>query len=220
MKYDIYFVHGWGFGKNFWKPVQKKIEKDKFSRNIFNIDLSFFNEHENLVDSLESNDNKIYVVHSYGLNWFLNKNFKCKVLINFFGLPNFIGFQERPNFVRFSLDKMLSEFIYDPEKVIEKFYNKCEVKHDYMKNFNKIKLAQALINLKSNDLTLKFINAKYNIFSIFSHEDKVLNIDMAKIKKIETENHQISIIPDLCHGLPLTNPNICYKIIKNFIKKV
>lgn len=220
MKYDIYFVHGWGFGKNFWKPVQKKIEKDKFSRHIFNIDLNFFDEYENLVGSSESNDNKIYIVHSYGLNWFLKKNFKCKVLINFFGLPDFIGFQERPNFVRFSLDRMLSEFIYNPEKVIEKFYDKCEVKCDYMKNFNKKKLTQALINLKSNNLKIKFTNAEYNVFSIFSHQDKVLNIDIEKIKKIETENHQVSVIPNLCHGFPLANPDTCYEMIKNFIQKV
>ncbi len=220
MKYDFYFVHGWGFSKSFWSPVKKQIEKEKFSGYIGNVDLNFFSKCKKSINEKKFNNNEIFIVHSYGLNWFLKKNLKCKVLINFFGLPDFIGFQKKPNFIRSGLDKMLSEFIINPEKVIEKFYDKCEVRCSYMKNFNRKNLVHALINLKSNNQTLKLINAKYNIFSIYSNDDKVVNIDTEKIKKIEKENHKISILPNLSHGFPLTKPDLCFEMIKNCIKKI
>ena len=115
---------------------------------------------------------------------------------------------------------MLSEFIIKPEKVIEKFYDKCEVRFSLMKSFNKKNLVHALKDLKSNDLTSRLTDAKYKIFSIYSSQDGIVNIDTAKIKKIEKENHQISILPDLSHGFPHTKPDLCLKIIKDCIKKI
>ena len=220
MKYDFYFVHGWGFSRSFWNPVKKKLEKEKFSGYVGNIDLNFFNEHQTLINEKHSDHNKIFIVHSYGLNWFLKKNPECKGLINFFGLSDFVGLQKKPYFIKVGINKMLSELIKRPRKVIEKFHHKCEVKYTNMKNLNKKNLVQALIDLKSDNLTLKLIDAKYNIISIYSYNDKVINIDEEKIKRIEKENHQIYIAPDLSDGFPLTKPNLCFEMIKEYIKKI
>ena len=42
MKHDFYFVHGWGFNEEFWKPVREILESEGVSGFSEIIDMNFF----------------------------------------------------------------------------------------------------------------------------------------------------------------------------------
>ena len=44
MKINFYFLHGWGFDKNFWYPVGNLIRKELFTNSVKYLDLGFFYE--------------------------------------------------------------------------------------------------------------------------------------------------------------------------------
>ena len=44
MKFNFYFIHGWGFDKTFWHSVREKIESHKFCKNSESLDLKFFSD--------------------------------------------------------------------------------------------------------------------------------------------------------------------------------
>ena len=90
MKYNLVFVHGWGYDRNFWKPVGNLL-KSNFDCNIEILDLGFFSNSNEFYFS--NNSKNIFITHSYGLIWFLERNFKTDLLINFFSTPDFLSFQ-------------------------------------------------------------------------------------------------------------------------------
>ena len=44
MKFNFYFIHGWGFDKTFWNSVKKKIESLDVCENSESLDLKFFSK--------------------------------------------------------------------------------------------------------------------------------------------------------------------------------
>ena len=92
----------------FWSKLLKNL-KIKFCSEIFKIDLNFFSKKKKLNVDLNLINNKIFIVHSFGLQWFIKKKFDCKVLINFFGSPNFLKFQKTQKKKK-ALDKMIRKF--------------------------------------------------------------------------------------------------------------
>ena len=84
MKYNFFFVHGWAFDSKFWVMVGELIKKKEYFNSIEYINLGFIDK-KNLKKTQP--ENCVYIVHSYGLNWFLKKKIKCKILITFFAAP-------------------------------------------------------------------------------------------------------------------------------------
>ena len=82
MKFNFYFIHGWGFDKTFWNSVKKKIESLDVCKNSESLDLKFFSKTK-LTKLFLKSDNNIFIVHSYGLNWFLKNDIPCRLLFNF-----------------------------------------------------------------------------------------------------------------------------------------
>ena len=91
--FDIYFIHGWGFDKSFWFPKAKYLKQNKLIKSLFYIDLNFFGSSSKNTINTNSKIN-IFVTHSYGLHWFLEKKIDCLGLLNFFSAPSFINFQK------------------------------------------------------------------------------------------------------------------------------
>ena len=44
MKFNFYFIHGWGFDKTFWNSVKKKVESLDVCKNSESLDLKFFSK--------------------------------------------------------------------------------------------------------------------------------------------------------------------------------
>ena len=93
------------------------------------MDLGFFSKIENFRKQKESHLKDIFIVHSYGLNWFLKKKIACYALVNFFSAPNFISFQRKPLMKKKMLRKMIKKFSTSLEKVLVNFYENCGFKY-------------------------------------------------------------------------------------------
>ena len=157
MKLDFYFIHGWGFDKSFWSPVCKKIEENQLSRITRIIDLGFLSEKKKLNYNLQQIDSKsIFIVHSFGLNWFLKKQIKCGALINFFGVPNFLKLQNNPITTEKKVRQMIENFSTEPSVVLKNFYRKCNVFYNQKKEINIDQCIKSLKELKNEDLTDRF----------------------------------------------------------------
>ena len=63
---------------------KKKIESLDVCKNSESLDLKFFSKTKQTKLFFKS-DNNIFIVHSYGLNWFLKNDIPCRLLFNFFG---------------------------------------------------------------------------------------------------------------------------------------
>ena len=217
MKLDFYFIHGWGFDKFFWYQVGKKFEEDSLSRNLKILDLGFISEENYFNNEFLKNDSKsIFIVHSYGLNWFLKKQIKCKLLINFFGAPSFLKFQENPNITKKIMVKMVEKFPFDPSGVLKDFYKKCNVFYDENIEIDVDKCLVSLKELLDEDLTKNFNNLNCKVFSIFSKNDNILNLNNNFIK-LKKKNHNINFVPNLEHGFPKNCPELCYEMIKKIL---
>jgi pimeloyl-[acyl-carrier protein] methyl ester esterase len=218
MKFNFYFVHGWGLEQNLWSLVEAKVRQDKMCNFSEIIDLNFFSEDLIYRKKIKPSGQKdIFVVHSYGLNWFLKKKIECATLINFFGAPNFINFQKKPYLAKKRISKMIKEFSNNPEEVLKSFYKKCNISFEKKKFINKEKLLSALIELESEDLCDNFHRSSCKIFSIYSQEDKIFSSSDESLRKLKRENHIIRYIKDYDHGFPVNEPYQCYKIIRNIV---
>ncbi|MBS91613.1 MAG: hypothetical protein CMM95_00975 [Rickettsiales bacterium] len=221
MNYDFYFVHGWGFDKNFWFPVSQILLRKKIAFSVKLIDLGFFlNNCQHTI--LQNSQKRVFVTHSYGLNWFLKKKIKSDVLINFFSTPSFINYQKYPKKTEKVLSKMIEKFDYSPLEVLRKFYKNCGLTNYKIveKRFiNQESLRTALIDLKQNNLEKEFNCISSSIFSIFSDDDLIFNPAVKQIKKMENNKHKIKFIKTNKHAFPFLEPKKTSKIIQNFFKK-
>ena len=220
MNYDFYFVHGWGFDKHFWYPVSNILLKKKIAFSVKLIDLGFF--YDNQKEILENNQKRIFVTHSFGLNWFLKNKIKSDILINFFSTPSFINYQKNQKEKEKILSKMIKEFDDNPEEILRKFYKNCGLrnyKKIHKKFLNQASLKAALINLRNNNLEDEFNCIASRVFSIFSINDMIFNPAINQIKKMESDKHQIKFIKTNKHALPFIDPERTSRIILSFLGK-
>ena len=61
----------------------KYVKQNNLIRSLFYIDLNFFDSNSKNTINTNSTIN-IFVTHSYGLHWFLEKKIDCVGLLNFF----------------------------------------------------------------------------------------------------------------------------------------
>ncbi len=221
MKFDFYFIHGWGFDKSFWNPVEKRILMDEESRVTNCIDLNLLSNKILVDEGFKSKgSNNIFVVHSYGLHWFLKQKINCKVLINFFGVPCFIKFQKKPNLVKKKINNMIDKLSYDPKRVVQDFYEKCNIVFENKADLNIDRLLASLLELKTMDYSKKFDDLNSKVFSIYSSNDRILNFDRKNVNLLTDKNKNVSFIEGFDHGFPNNEPELCHKIIKQIVKKI
>ncbi len=219
MKHDFYFVHGWGFNEEFWKPVREILESEGVSGFSEIIDMNFFSNKSRKNIKIRNN-NCIFVVHSYGLYWFLKKKIKCKALINFFGVPDFIFFQNNSQLTKKKLIGMINQFQIQPENVLKNFYSKCKIKTEDFPYINSKELYFALKELLTKDYLKEFRKQSSLIFSIFCSKDKILDLNNERLKLLEKNNHFINFIKNFNHGFPNNEPELCSNLIKKLIKNI
>ena len=141
-------------------------------------------------------------------------------MINFFGAPNFVDFQQRPELTRKDILRMIEQLSNNPEQVIKSFYKRCNIEFKSNRMINKKKLLSALIELESEDLCENFDKSSCKIFSIYSQDDKIFNPSKESLIKLKRDNHIIEYIQHCDHGFPINKPNQCYEIIRNIVNKL
>ena len=219
MKFNFYFIHGWGFDKTFWNSVKKKIESLDVCENSESLDLKFFSKTEQSKLFFKS-DNNIFIVHSYGLNWFLKNDIPCRLLFNFFGAPDFVNYQKKPNLTYKKIAYMHKQLLENPVKVLKNFYKTCNVEYSFHEVINIETLRNALIELQRENFSSKFNSLNFPIHTFYSTNDKVLNINQESIDFLDNDKHDISFLNEYDHGFPKTDPEICFELIYKVLEKI
>ncbi len=219
MKFNFYFIHGWGFDKTFWDSVKEKIELLKICENSESLDLKFFSKTKRTKLFLKS-DNNIFIVHSYGLNWFLKNDIQCRLLFNFCGVPDFINCQKKPNLIKRKITYMYKQLEENPIEVLKDFYKTCNVKYSFKKIVNIETLRKSLIELQNENFTSQFNKLNFPVHTYYSTKDKVLNINKDNVDFLDNVNHDINFLNEFDHGFPKTNPEICFKLIYKVLEKI
>ena len=71
--FNFILVHGWAFDSSFWSGLKILLEKKTFCSDVTCIDLGFFLSESKKKNSFKILKNRIFIVHSVGLLWFLKK---------------------------------------------------------------------------------------------------------------------------------------------------
>ena len=216
--FNLYFVHGWGFEESFWLPVGKILEGKKKGRSINFISLNFFESEK--INSITGGNNNIFVTHSYGLNWFLDRKENCYALVNFFAAPNFLKFQKNSEKSKIILDLMIKKLKDSPNEVLNKFYRNCGLSNSLklgVEKINKDKLVNALKNLRDNSNIEEFLRIKNKTLSIFAVRDKIFDVSIIKLKKFLGSDFDYVLIDSGSHAFPLLEPYKASEIIYNYI---
>ena len=222
MKFKIFFIHGWGFSSNFWLPTINILKKNNKIKKICCLDLGFFSkEHINI--KLDKDVRNIFVVHSYGLNWFLKSKIDCSGLISFFAAPSFVNYQKNSKKRIMILKKMLYKMDIEPDKVLKDFYINSGFKKSYFYSDSKTdfkNLKNSLENLLTENLTFEFKKIKFQIFSFFSLFDKIFVPSQEKIALLEKPNHCVKYLKNFDHSSPFTKPREISNLINRTMERL
>ena len=96
MSFHLFFINGWGFESNFWKPTCDLLILKDIVSSAKILDKNCLKNNAPKKVPI----NTIFITHSMGLNFFLEMKVDCIGLINFFSAPDFLGFQK--NFEKFN----------------------------------------------------------------------------------------------------------------------
>ena len=218
MNFHLFFINGWGFESNFWKPTCDLLNLKDIVDSAEILDKNFLNKKVPKKIPI----NTIFITHSMGLNFFLEMKVDCLALINFFSAPNFLGFQEDFEKSKKSLDLMLSKFEEEPDKVLRKFFYNCGLHDNYFpqKKIDYKKLKDQLIRLKNDDLVYKFKSLNFKVLSFLSENDKIFQPSLEKFNSLVSKKHTIKFIPEADHAFPLNQPKMTAKLIYDFIRSL
>ena len=218
MIFHLFFINGWGFESNFWKPA---------------CDLLSLKDIVGSAEILDKNSlkkkapkklpiNTIFITHSMGLNFFLEMKVDCLALINFFSAPNFLDFQKNIEKSKKSFDLMLNKFEEEPDIVLRKFFYNCGLNDDYFpkKKIDYKKLKDQLIKLKNDDFVNKFKSLNFRVLSFLSENDKIFQPSLVKFNSLVSKKHNIKFIPGANHAYPLNQPKLTAKLIYDFIRSL
>ena len=218
MSFHLFFINGWGFESNFWKPTCDLLNFKDIISSAEILDKNSLNNEAPKKNPM----NTIFITHSMGLNFFLEMNVDCLALINFFSAPNFLGFQKNFEKSKKSFDLMLNKFEIEPEKVLRKFFYNCGLHDNYFpeKKIDYKKLKNQLIKLKNDDLVYKFKSLNFKVLSFLSENDKIFQPSLEKFNLLVSKKHTIKFIPGANHAYPLNQPKLTAKLIYDFIRSL
>ena len=218
MSFHLFFINGWGFESNFWKPTCDLLNLKDIVSSVKILDKNSLNKKVPKKIPI----NTIFVTHSMGLNFFLEMKVDCLALINFFSAPNFLGFQKDFDKSKKSFDLMLNKFEEEPDKVLRKFFYNCGLHDNYFpeKKIDYKKLKVQLIKLKNDDLVNKFKSLNFKVLSFLSKNDKIFQPSLEKFNLLVSKKHTIKFITGANHAYPLNQPKLTAKLIYDFIRSL
>jgi len=218
MSFHLFFINGWGFESNFWKPTCDLLNPKDIVGSTEILDKNSLNKKAPKKIPI----NTIFITHSMGLNFFLEMKVDCLALINFFSAPNFLGFQKDFEKSKKSFDLMLNKFEEEPDKVLRKFFYNCGLHDNYFpqKKIDYKKLKDQLIRLKNDDLVYKFKSLNFKVLSFLSENDKIFQPSLEKFNLLVSKKHTIKFIPEADHAFPLNQPKMTAKLIYDFIRSL
>ena len=218
MSFHLFFINGWGFESNFWKPTYELLILEDIVGSAEILDKNSLKKKAPKKIPI----NTIFITHSMGLNFFLEMKVDCLALINFFSAPSFLGFQKNYEKSKKSFDLMLNKFGEDPDLVLKKFFYNCGLDENYFpsKKIDYKKLKDQLIKLKNDNLINKFKSLNFKVLSFLSENDKIFQPSLEKFNSIVSKKHTFKLIPEANHAYPLNQPKLTAKLIYDFIQSL
>ena len=218
MSFHLFFINGWGFESNFWKPTCDLLNLKDIVGSAEILDKNSLKKKAPKKIPI----NTIFITHSMGLNFFLEMKVDCLALINFFSAPSFLGFQKNYEKSKKSFDLMLNKFGEDPDLVLKKFFYNCGLDENYFpsKKIDYKKLKDQLIKLKNDNLINKFKSLNFKVLSFLSENDKIFQPSLEKFNSIVSKKHTFKLIPEANHAYPLNQPKLTAKLIYDFIQSL
>jgi hypothetical protein len=114
---------------------------------------------------------------------------------------------------------MIKNFKNNPEKVLQDFYSKCNLKFN-KSSINFENLLNSLNYLYEDKLEREFFKINFKIMSYYIIDDPIFTPSEEKIQKLKKENHEIEFIKNKDHLFPMNQPKKTLNFIKKFIKTI
>lgn len=213
-QYHLTFVHGWGFSKEFWKPVTSLLRDFP----MYSIDLGFINNNlisDDIIQLIsEQQQNTIAIGHSLGFLYLL-KQFPYK-FHHYVAINSFLRFSKNDDYPAGVppriLQRMSKEIDKNVHSVLSQFYQQCQSSDSIPSKINPVQLKTGLQYLEIEDFrnNLPLLSDKLTV--IASDNDPVVS---AAMTKDSFKTHPIHWVQDTTHILPITQPDLCAETIRN-----
>ena len=213
-KYRLLFAHGWGFSKEFWKPVANLFQ----GFTIDYIDLGYLDNQVTSDKALQiiqkNQDNIIAIGHSLGFIYLL-KQFPLK-FYHYVAINGFLRFSKADDFASGVplriLQRMSKNIEKDSSAVLSQFYEQCQYHQTPSLILNIEQLKIGLEWLEKNDFRSCLSTIQNRLTVIASDHDPVVSKEMTSHS---FKNQPIQWVEDKTHILPIKKPELCASIIRN-----
>ncbi|AGC49839.1 hypothetical protein K9U34_00705 [Lawsonia intracellularis] len=211
MKKYFIFCHGFGYNKNFWKPLLPFFTNEK----CLVLDLGYYGNHSLLTSDIR-NKKLIGIGHSLGLLKLLQLSINFEYLIGLNSFINFLGNDTQLALTRKTeLQRLTKHFLVSPLKTLYNFHKRCGVpiKKNILTTFNFYTLYEDLTLLSS----LSTIPYNQKGLIIGSQNDPIVPPQLIYDNFKIYPNMTIKIIPSGGHGLGFLYPQRIYQYIKDVL---
>ena len=204
---DFIFVHGWGMDSGIWEEVAAGFPD---ARKHY-VDLGFIGNKS--CESVPDFKAPIYVTHSLGTAWALKHHGQdMQALIAINGFVCFQNFADER-----TLKTMQRRIQRSPEIQMEEFWRSCGFKNNLDQSLNKDRLHQGLEWLKDWDVSNILASLDIPVLSLSGGHDAIL--PLAQMKQ-EWVAHDIKIVEEGGHILPLSHASWCIEQIEGFVSEL
>lgn len=220
---DLVAYHGWGFDRNFWRPMQNLATQSVQWRNF---DRGYFGTPKNPVPDSKC-DISMILTHSFGLHFCQDKALKEADLVAVFSgflvfHPKAVQFRRRSKMV---LNEMIKQFESQPENVLKTFYRNVfhpDKSYELPKNdFNKDLLMRDLKKLDKAERSLPDLKKTAKVCIFQGADDAIVPKQKGRgLYEKFGKQAQYYEIKNSGHALPYTYAEKCWNVFRGEIKKI
>jgi pimeloyl-[acyl-carrier protein] methyl ester esterase len=203
----LLFVHGWGFGSDFWEPLRKLLAEWPHAV----ADLGYFGSAQwpKPIGPI------VGIGHSYGLAHLLQTEMPpYDALIGINGFTRFTACADFPYGTPARVvERMMTRLASDPIDVVNNFRARCHAAAtDRTPNVER--LACDLRNMYNGDPRAMFAKSTYPFLALAAEDDPIV---LADTTRASFPSERIQWSPQGGHLLPLSEPSWCAQHIRAFL---
>ncbi|AFN57114.1 pimeloyl-[acyl-carrier protein] methyl ester esterase [Zymomonas mobilis] len=205
------FMHGWGFDRNFWKPVRQAMGQ----HNGDSLDFGYFGQSKLEYDWSQP---FIAVGHSLGFLWLLQQPLAaCIQLISINGFSRFFADPDWPFGVPQRVTKRMQLALHrDAKKTVDQFYETLAFFDISEKRYDLAALDNGLEFLMKQDNRSIAKKQAHKIAIMASDQDPIVPVSLTKA--CFPTPTPILWNKDGGHLLPITDPDSCANFIRDVVK--
>lgn len=218
---DLIAYHGWGFDRDFWRPMQEQVDESVQWRNF---DRGYFGEPQHpVLDS--ASDISVILTHSFGFHLCDDEALKkadlvaiCSGFLTFH--PKAAQFRRRSKLV---LNEMIKQFDTQPENVLKTFYHNVfhpDRSYELPKSdFNQSLLLRDLKKLDKAERSFPSLKKSAKVCIFQGSDDAIVPKQKGRaLYEKFGEQAQYYEIKNCGHALPYTHAEKCWNIISGEIE--